>query len=104
MGKEVTPLSTMLGSGELTQIAGKQYVIKAIKLKDIPEFEQDKISFGPQYFSLAVKDERKKLDKWFSRYVFNTTGEPMTLDKATEEDWNVADIKGCLLRLVDISG
>lgn len=102
--KEVTPLSTMLGGGDSTEIAGKQYVIKVIKLKDIPEFEKDNLNFGPQYFSLAAKKERDKIDKWLSRYVFNAAGEPMTLDKATEEDWDVADIKTCLLKLVDISG
>lgn len=102
--KEVTPLSTMLGGGDSIEIAGKQYVIKVIKLKDIPEFEKDNLNFGPQYFSLAAKKERDKIDKWLSRYVFNAAGEPMTLDKATEEDWDVADIKTCLLKLVDISG
>lgn len=104
MSKEVTPLSTMLGSGDFIEIAGKQYVIRAIKLKDIPEFEKDNLNFGPQYFSLAAKKEREKIDKWLSRYVFNAAGEPMTLDKATEEDWDVTDIKTCLLKLVDISG
>ena len=104
MSKEVTPLSTMLGSGDFIEIAGKQYVIRAIKLKDIPEFEKDNLNFGPQYFSLAAKKEREKIDKWLGRYVFNAAGEPMTLDKATEEDWDVADIKTCLLKLVDISG
>ena len=102
--KEGTPLSTMLGSGDFTKIAGKQYTIKAIKLKDIPEFEQDKLSFGPQFFSLAAKEEREKLDKWLSRYVSNAAGEPMTTEKATEEDWDVVDIKTCLLKMVDISG
>lgn len=102
--KEVTPLSTMLGGDDSIEIAGKQYVIKVIKLKDIPEFEKDNLNFGPQYFSLAAKKERDKIDKWLSRYVFNAAGEPMTLDKATEEDWDVADIKTCLLKLVDISG
>lgn len=102
--KEVTPLSTMLGGGNFTEIAGKEYVIKAIKLKDIPEFEQDKLNFGPQFFSLIDEKDREKLDKWFSRYVFNAAGESMTIERATNDDWDLADLRKCFLKLVDISG
>lgn len=102
--KEATSLATMVGTGELWEVQGKNYTVKPLKLKDEPEFTGDQINFGPQYFSLITPEERAKFDKWMSRYLFDEAGEPMSLEKATELDWDVADLKEFWHRLVKISG
>lgn len=102
--KEATPLSVMTGSGITFFIGERAYTMRPIKLKDIPEFEEDKINIGAQYFSILDEEERKKLNKWLSRYVQDESGEALTLEKAIEEDWDLANLKQCVLRLIDISG
>lgn len=102
--KEATPLSTMVGSGEDFYVGKKRYTVKPLKLRDVDEFTKDNISLGLQIFNLTNEDAKKKLDKWLSRQVTNGNGEPMTAGKATEDDWDVVDLKKCIQKLVDISG
>ncbi len=102
--KEVTSLATMVGTGEPWEVQGKNYTVKPLKLKDEPEFTGDQINFGVQYFSLVDPKEKAKFDKWMGRYLFDEAGEPMSLEKATELDWDVADLKEFWHRLVKISG
>ena len=102
--KEVTPLATMVGTGEPWEVQGKNYMIKPLKIKDEPEFTRDQINFGAQYFSLVDPKEKAKIDKWIGRYLFDEADEPMNLEKVAEDDWDVADLKEFWHRLVKISG
>jgi hypothetical protein len=102
--KEVASLATMIGTGELWEVQGKNYMINPLKIKDEPEFTGDDINFGVQYFSLINPEERVKVDKWMERYLFDKSGEPMSLEKVAEADWDVADLKEFWHRLVRISG
>ena len=102
--KEATPLSTMLGSGEDFFVGEKRYTVKPLKLKHIDEFINDNLSLGWQLVNITDQNARDKLDKWLSRQVVDEKGNPMSLEKAMEDDWDLADLKRCIQRLLDISG
>jgi hypothetical protein len=102
--KEAVSLSTMLGEGDFWNVKGKDYIVKPIKIKDEPEFTRDEINFGAQYFSLIDQKQREKFNKWMERYLFSKEGEPMNLEKVSEADWDISDLKEFWKRLVGISG
>jgi len=102
--QEATPLSVMTGSGSTFLVGEKAYTMRPIKLKDIAEFEEDKLNLGAQFFSLIDEEQKANLDKWLSRYVKDEEGNPVTIEKAMEDDWDLANLKNCVLRLIDISG
>ena len=97
-------LATMLGSGEDFFAQGKKYRVNPLKLKDVDDFQKDSINIGPQMFSLVNEVERKKLEKWFSKQVFDGKEELMTLQKAMDDDWDLSDLRRCIQKMIDISG
>jgi len=105
MAKEAkaTPLSTMLGTGEEFFVGDKAYKVRPLKLKEIDEFLNDNISIGAQLFNVVNKDMREKLDKWLQR-CFTKGDKPLTLQMAMDDDWDLADLKMAIQRLIDISG
>lgn len=99
-------LATMLGifGGEDFAVGDKKYVVKPLSLKEVNEFMNDNLSLGTQLWAVDNKESREKLDKWLSRHCFDRTGEPMTLEKATNDDWTIVDLKKFVYKLCDISG
>ena len=102
--KEVTPLSTMLGSGEFIVIKEKQYRVKPIALKDIDSFVNSNINLGSQLFNLIDKKAKDNLNNWLAKYCFDEKDNPMSLDIVTEQDWDIVDLKTFVKKLCDISG
>lgn len=107
MSKETkTPVSltTMLGSGETFEAKGKTYTVKPITLARIEEFMNDNLSLGSQLFNVASKEAKEKVNKWLSDYCTDEKGEPMTLQKAIEDGWDIVDLKNFFRKLCDLSG
>lgn len=102
--KEITPLSTMLGSGEFIDIKDKKYKVKPIALKDIDEFMSSHISLSNQLFNLADKKSKQVIDNWLTKYCTDEEGNPVSLQVATDSDWDVVDLKTFVRKLCDISG
>jgi hypothetical protein len=99
-------LSTMLGilGGNDFVAGGKKYVVKPMSLTEVDEFMKDNLSLGTQLFAVANKEQRDKLEKWLSRHCLDKIGEPMTLEKATKDDWSIVDLKEFIKKLCDLSG
>ncbi len=97
-------LATMLGSGEDFFVETKKYKVKPLKLKDVGEFFDDKINIGPQMYSMTNETERAKIEKWLSRQVFDENNEPVTLQRAIDDDWDLSDLRRCIQKMIDISG
>lgn len=97
-------LAEMVGMNDTENIAGKSYKIEPLKLKHIPEWEEDGINVGPQYFSMVDENQKKLLDKWIRRQVKTEEGEEMTIEKAVEEGWDVKDLREVLLTIISVSG
>lgn len=97
-------LSTMLGAGETFDAKGKTYTVKPIILKHIEEFMADNLSIGSQLFNVANKESKAKVDKWLSGYAVDGKGEPMSLEKAIADGWDIIDLKNFFRKLCDLSG
>lgn len=114
--KSPTPLSVMLGDGDSFIVKGKSYSVKPIALKDIEEFMSSNINLGSQLFSVADKKEREKIDRWLggkknkdgnivkAGYCFDSDGNPVNLEKAMNDGWDIVDLKLFLRKLCDLSG
>jgi len=105
--KEESPLaslSTMLGSGDSFSVGNKKYTVKPLKLKDVEGFSSDGVNIGPQMFSVVNEAARKNLEKWMAKQVFDANGEPVTLEKAIADDWDLTDLRRCVQTMIDISG
>ena len=102
--KSPTPLSVMLGDGGSFDVKGKSYTIKPIALKDIEKFMKDNLSLGVQLFNVSDKKTREKVDIWLTGYCFDEEGNPVSLEKAMDEDWDVVDLKEFFRKLCDFSG
>lgn len=100
---KVTSLPTMLGSGEEFFVGDKSYKVRPLKLKEVDEFLSDNISVGAQLFNVVNKDMKEKVDKWLQR-CFTKGDKPLTLQMAMDDDWDLADLKVAIQRLIDISG
>lgn len=97
-------LSTMLGTGDTFVANGKTYTVKPIKLKDIEQFMTDNLSLGSQLFNVSSEDARQKTDKWLKGYAVDSKDEPMSLEKAMTDEWDIADLKNFIKKLCDLSG
>jgi hypothetical protein len=104
--KKPVDLSTMLGvlGGEGFKVGEKTYTVKPMALKHVDEFMKDNLSLGAQIFNLSNKDVKTKLEKWLTGYCFDRNGEPMSLQKAMDDDWNIVNLKDFLKKLCDLSG
>ncbi len=102
--KENTPLSTMLGSGDFIEIKGKKYKIKPIALKDIEAFVGSNINLGPQLFNLVDKKAKENINNLLVKYCYDENDNPVSLDIASEHEWDVVDLKTFVKKLCDISG
>jgi hypothetical protein len=104
--KKPVDLSTMLGiiSGNDFAVGDKKYVIKPMSITEVDEFMKDNLSIGPQLFMIANEGSRKKLEKWLSGHCFDKIGEPMTIDKAKNDNWNLVDMRKFIEKLCDLSG
>jgi hypothetical protein len=98
----VTPLETMLGEAADFPVNGKNYKVMPLLVKDNNEFNE--LYLGPQYFTINNPEDRKKLEKFMPRYLFNEADEPMTVDKIGEDGWSVADITRFLKKVIQVSG
>jgi hypothetical protein len=99
-------LSTMLGilGGNDLVVGDRKYVVKPMALKEVDEFMKDNLSLSAQIFSFANKVSKEKIEKWLSRHCFDKIGEPMTLEKATKDDWDIVNLKEFIKKLCDLSG
>jgi hypothetical protein len=99
-----TPLSVMLGSGDFLIVKDKKYKVKPIALKDIEEFMSDELSIGSQLFNITNPDRRKKVDRWLTGYCLDEKDNPINLETAMNEGWDIVDLKEFMKKLCDISG
>jgi hypothetical protein len=102
--KEAVPLSVMTGSGSSFSAAGKKYTITPLKLKDVPDFVNDQLSITSQLFNIVNPEAREKLAKWLPKCVFDANGEPVTLEKAMDDGWDLSDLRKAVEKLCDLSG
>ncbi|MDR7856079.1 hypothetical protein [Tissierella sp.] len=102
--KKPTPLSVMLGDGGSFIVKEKHYTIKPIVLRDIERFMKDNLSLGTQLFNITDKKSSVKVDNWLTHYCFDEEGNPVTLEKAMENDWDVVDLKEFFRKLCDFLG
>jgi len=118
MSKEdkATSLSTMLGTGGNFNVKEKKYTVKPIALKDIEEFMTDNLSLGSQLFNITNKESKAKVDRWLGGtkdkdgnvikkgYCFDESNNPVSLEKAMSNEWDVVDLKEFFKKLCDFSG
>jgi hypothetical protein len=110
-------LSTMLGTGDGFKAKGKSYNVQPIMIAHIDMFMKDNLSLGVQLFNVTNKEASKKIDKWLSeveveiagkkikgRYCLDENDEPMSLQKAMADGWDVVDLKNFMKKLCDLSG
>ena len=64
----------------------------------------DNLSIGSQLFNVSNKDSKTKIDKWLNGYAVDSKDEPMSLDKAMNDEWDIVDLKNFIKKLCDISG
>ncbi|HEX2925854.1 MAG TPA: hypothetical protein VHP38_06300 [Ruminiclostridium sp.] len=102
--KAPVPFSVMNGDGESFVVNEKNYTVKPMLVGEALNFASSGLSLGPQIFNLGEKKAREKLDKYLSQYCTNESGEPMTIDKVSADNWNVVHLKLFIRKLVDISG
>jgi hypothetical protein len=102
--KTPVSLATMLGTGDTFEAKDKTYKVKPIKLKDVEEFMADNLSIGSQLFNVSNKDSKTKIDKWLNGYAVDSKDEPMSLDKAMNDEWDIVDLKNFIKKLCDLSG
>lgn len=99
----LTSLSTMLGSGGSFKVKEKYYTIKPIVLKHIEDFMKDNLSVGTQFFNIANKKSREKVDRWLSEYCFDDENNLVTLEIVMADGWDVVDLKEFFKKLCDFS-
>jgi hypothetical protein len=99
-------LSVMLGilGGNDFMVGDKKYVVKPMKLKEVNEFMKDNLGLSTQLFAISNEASKKKMDKWLSNHCFDKIGEPMTVEKAINDDWSIVDLREFIKRLCDLSG
>lgn len=102
--KEAVSLSAMLGGGETVIIQGKKYTVKPLKLKEVEEFTNDKVSVTSQLFNVLNEEARNTLDKWLQRKVADEKGQPFSMQRAMEEDWELPDLRKVVQAILDLSG
>ena len=102
--KAPTPLSVMLGDGGSFEVKEKAYTVRPIELKRIEEFMKDELSIGAQLFNIIDKKSREKVNKWLTGYCFDEEGNPVSLEKAMADGWDVADLREFFKKLCDFSG
>lgn len=102
--KTPTPLSVMLGSGDFLIVKDKKYKVKPIALKDIEEFMSDDLSISSQLFNITNPERRKKIGKWLTGYCLDEKDNPISLEFAMSNDWDVVDLREFMKKLCDISG
>lgn len=110
-----TPLSVMLGKDDF-EAQGKTYTVKPIALKDSEEYMKSHINMGAQVLSFTSKKEIDKIDRWLGGtkdkdgnivkqgYCFDSDGNPVSLEKAMDDGWDVVDLKRFFEKLCDFSG
>ena len=98
------PFSVMTGEPELFIAQNKKYHIKPMKIGDALKFIDDKVIIEAQIFNLAAKENREKINYYLSKYCTNEKGEPMSLESAITDDWDIVDLKKFVHKLCDISG
>jgi len=96
------PLAVMMGQGVFS-VQGKEYIVKALKLKHIEEFNADKMSTRIPYFDFLDKESVAKLEKWLPRIVFKGD-KALSLKILMEDDWDLADLKRLWNEVIGISG
>ncbi len=115
-----TPLSTMLGSGVDFEAKGKTYTVMPIIVAHIELFRKAQIWIAEnQFFNFYEEKSRKTMNKWLGGekvtvklldkeisaiYCYDDKGEPMSLDKAMADGWDVVDFKNYFKTLCDLSG
>lgn len=105
---ENTPVSleTMLGSGTEFEAQSKKYTILPVKVKEILQLKKDILYTRDelQGLNFLLEDNFKKLDAWLQKKVLDSNGEPMSISKIANDDWDTDDIAECLRKLYKISG
>ncbi len=104
MGKEITPLSVMTGSGGSFSAAGKTYKVRPLTLKETVEFSEAHISIGAQLFNMINEEARKGLDKFLKACVVDENGKAVSLKRAIDENWDLADLQAAVELICKLGG
>jgi len=99
-----TPFHVMSGEGEQFEVGNKAYTVIPMSVGDALKFLNESFSIGTQIFNLADKKNRKKIEEYLAKYCKDEKGEPMSLEKIVEDNWNVVHLKQFIRKLCDISG
>ncbi|MDD5486696.1 MAG: hypothetical protein WC231_05400 [Dehalococcoidales bacterium] len=109
--KEATPVSlgVMLGSSEFFVVKQRQtgkekrYSVYPLCLDDVDKVSS-RLAIKAQIYNLANEDNRKLLEEILPRYVFDSDGNPMDIEKAKQDQWSLTDLRRCVEKLFDLSG
>jgi len=103
MGKEVTPLSVMTGSGTSFSAKGKTYKVRPMTLKEAVEFGKANLSVHVQLLNMVNEEAKKELDKFLKACI--TDGDkPVSLKKAMEDGWDLADLQTAVELICKLGG
>lgn len=102
--KTPVPFSVMSGDGESFIVNGKEFTVKPMTIKDALKFSNESLSIGPQIFNIANKEYREKIDGYLSKYCFDSSGNPVSLELVANDDWNLVHLKEFMKKLCDLSG
>lgn len=104
MAKEITPLSVMTGSGSSFSAAGKTYKIRPMTLKETVEFGEAHISIGAQLFNMVNEEAKKGLDKFLKACIADENGKPVSLKRAIDDNWDLADLQTAVELICKLGG
>lgn|SRR5690554_6923945 len=115
-----TSLSTMLGSGVPFEAKGKTYTVLPIMVAHIEQFQKSQLFMAEgQIFNFFDAKNRQTVNKWLGGepvttkignkeisaiYCYDENNEPMSLEKAIADGWDVVDFKRYFKTLCDLSG
>lgn len=118
--KVPTPLSVMVGTGVEFDAKGKTYTIMPMAAAHIDQFMKSNLIMGEnQIYNLANEKSKKAINKWVGGekvttkildkeisaiYCYDENDEPMSLEKAMADGWDVVDFKEYFKKLCDVSG
>jgi len=110
----------MIGSGDFFEAKGKKYTILPIAGAHIEQLMADNLNIGEnQMFNLYNEESKNKLNKWLGgeevvaiildkkisvRYCYDNKNDPMSLEQAFADGWDVVDFKRYVRKLCDLSG
>lgn len=96
-------LRKTFGNGQEFEVGEHRYTVLPILTKHVAEFFDDNLPISMPLILLAAQ-HRETTDKWLSRQVRDTQGEPVTLATTEADEWSIIDLRNCLEKMAGLSG